>query len=226
MKYLLLPFLLTLFWAGCDSREESIDQLNDPPYFLLEGDTVSFVTDSVKSSLGAYILSASVIDPNENLSSLSFNSIEGSGEFSVNNSVVETQVAISGSIDEIIYNADFDGLHVFEIIASDDFGEKAILEVSLTAFNNIAPTAVIRVTKPPGTGPFERLIDATASFDGDEKFGGVIEMYEFTFLGIVLEIAAPTQTVIFPSEGTYQVRVRVLDNDGEWSEIVAINETI
>ena len=107
--------------------------------------------------------------------------------------------------------------------AVDDFGKSATLDIDLRAFDNLVPVASFVANHPQGAGPFERLVDASASVDGDQNFGGWITKYEYSFLGVVRATSYNTQTVIFPSSGVYNIVVRVKDHDGVWGEPISQN---
>lgn len=207
---------------SCDSRIDELDQFNDGPYFSLNSDTITSISDSLKLSQGNYVIAPSIMDANNNIVEILVSSTSGQGALLVNGTPVESSLAVNGNPTSLAYDPILDGLHNFTITAKDAFDLTADLEVSLTSFVNIPPTLIVEITQPAGAGPFERLIDASQSFDGDERFGGRITEYEYTFLHIIRNISESTQTVIFPSAGNYQVQVRVRDNDNVWTDLETI----
>ncbi len=224
MRNLYLILLVSTLY-NCDSRKDSLEFFNDAPLFITESDTITMLSDSVKLSLGSYVFDVSGVDPNNNLSSLNIEVLQGDGNFRINNQLIESgsESSFNGSVDRITYDPNFTGRHEGIITLTDAFDLSVLFEYELVVFNNISPVAIVSIVKPSGSGPFERLIDASGSFDGDVNFGGRIVEYEYSFLGILRNIDSDSQTVIFPSSGNYQIVVRVLDNDGEWSEPVGTN---
>ena len=219
MRYLL--FASVFFFWKCDGSEEFIKRLNDPPYFLLDGDRVVFLEDSAKLDVN-YEMPV-VMDPNENLSRLIF---DGQGSIFVNERETASVLEVDGSNLNLRYKPNNSGLKSLKITVFDDFNSKADLRVDLTVFDNFRPLALFTVEHPDTGGLFERVINASVSKDPDLKFGGGIEEYEYTFLGIKRKTGDPTQTIIFPKSGTYQIILRVKDNDGAWSDSFSKNVII
>lgn len=102
---------------------------------------------------------------------------------------------------------------------TDCYRRTSEVEVKLACFINLPPVAHAQCDVIAIINPLERKINATTSYDRDQKYGGKILAYEFTIGG--------TKTVtnnvgymmhIFPKAGTYRVKVRVKDSDGIWSE--------
>ena len=221
MKQIVIGFLVVMVWAACDSRQDSIDSLNDAPHFAVDGDIITSLIDSLKTSQGMYRVNADFIDINDNLSEIRFDVLSGNGSFFIGSTPIKNSVAISNTAVNIGYDPSSLGNHIIELTLVDAFEETAVLTIELSVFENL-----IEVSRPENAGPFERLVDASGSFDDDSNFGGNITRYEYTFLGKTIEVNKNKQTIIFPSQGTYQIIVRVKDNDNVWSVPVAKNETI
>lgn len=221
-----IVLLSAMILSACDNRTELIDTFNDSPYFLSNGDTITTLRDSVKMSRGRYEFNMQLIDPNENLVTLSLNSTSA-GRFYLNGAILNKEVIdVSGQSLRLSYEALSAGSHSLTIIMKDEFDESATLDVTLTAFSNLVPVVDFDVVQPDGASNLERLIDASNSVDMDKSFGGGIIEYEYSFLGKVVTSDDETQTVFFPSDGVYNVVVRVRDNDDVWSEPVSRNVTI
>lgn len=218
--------VLGLCLIACDSFEERIEEINSSPMFVLEGEAVGALTDSIKLGAGSYAFAIELVDAEANLSRIESEQSSGTGKLFVNGSEVLNGVIQVKESTGISYNAETSGKHDFVLTAFDDFDQKASLEVSFTAFSNLPPVAVVEVIDPIVGSEFERLIDASDSFDQDAKFGGRVVTYEYTFLGRTETISESDQTVIFPAPGTYQVLVRVQDDNDAWSELISIPVTI
>lgn len=221
MKKLVLFIFIGI---SCDSRKDSLEAFNEAPLFTDGDETVMSLTDSLKLSQGVYILSVDALDPNNNLMSVTFDQILGSGQFVINGNNIETGITeFNEVINQLGYDPINDGKHEAVITLTDQFGLSASLDFDLVAFDNLPPVAIVVIENPSGVGPFERLINASDSFDNDSRFGGRIVEYEYSFLGIIHNTDDDRQTVIFPLSGNYQIIVRVLDNDGVWSSPVAMS---
>ncbi|MEP2469931.1 hypothetical protein [Ekhidna sp.] len=219
MRIFLIGVVVVLI--GCDSFEDRITEINSSPFFTVEGDTIMSLSDSLKITRGNYSFSVELNDAEGNLKSLAVTGGSSQGELRVNGSAVNGSIEIK-ELSSMTYSSSASGKQEFAIEASDEFGESTSLEVELTAFSNLLPVAVVQIVDPVIGSEFERLIDASGSFDQDARFGGDITKYEYTFLGTTVEISESSQTAIFPSAGTYQILVRVQDNDGEWSDLISI----
>jgi len=159
--FLFLSFCSTLILTvACDDREDFVEGLNEAPLFLMGNDTISVLSDSLKLPSSAYLVPAMPIDPNNDLSRLSVDLILGSGSLFYGPTEVDGVISISAA-EDITYQASTEGSHEFVIKITDSFEATAELEVSLLAFTNLKPIAVLEVSQPQASGPFERLLDAS-----------------------------------------------------------------
>lgn len=105
------------------------------------------------------------------------------------------------------------------VSATDVYLESISARIHLTCFDNIGPVAKATCDVIAILTPYERRINASESFDPDQKYGGGIEAYEFTIGGIQTAINDDGYLYhVFPETGKYRIKVRVRDNDGVWSE--------
>ncbi len=187
MKRMCYTWVMAIFFlSACDNREEQVDSFNDAPYFALETDTVSAISDSLKLSQNQYPITPTIIDANDNIIRIAFAG-NTQGRFQVDGErVAGGAIEVKSIPTSITYHPTLSGAHIFTITAIDAFGLSADLKVQLTAFVNIPPTLVVDIVKPNGSGPFERILDASGSFDPDQRFGGSIVEYEYSFLNKVV----------------------------------------
>ena len=93
--------------------------------------------------------------------------------------------------------------------------------VTLRAFKNIPPTAAFTATKGEN-GKY--TFDASASYDGDKRFGGTIATYDYVITGTKPKKFSTRQSRFenygFPRLGNYTVSLRVTDSDGDQSNAV------
>jgi hypothetical protein len=105
------------------------------------------------------------------------------------------------------------------ITITDVYNHTVIIPYDFTVFYNIPPVCRLSVMPIKELSPYEALIELSGSVDGDEKFGGYITQYEYRIGGYYkLNTMAPSIFHIFPTSGTYEIRCRVRDSDGVWSD--------
>jgi hypothetical protein len=114
-----------------------------------------------------------------------------------------------------------EGRDQITLVAKDSFGESAEFSISFTIFRNIAPIASFTVKKLGVSSPYECEVDASASYDKDAKFNGKIVEYEYTLANYKFSSPLSKVRYIFGSAGQKQIRVRVKDNNGDWSSQVS-----
>jgi hypothetical protein len=113
------------------------------------------------------------------------------------------------------------GRITFDLVARDAFDNATIIPVDFEVIGNWLPQPALSMEVAAELSPFHVQIDAGASFDRDADYGGQIMAYEYTIEGFYTTETIRAQIeYIFPEAGTYRVRLRVKDNDGEWSEPV------
>ena len=107
------------------------------------------------------------------------------------------------------------------LMAKDSFNEEAKFSISFTVFRNIAPVALFSVKKIGVSSPYEYEVDASASYDKDARFNGKITEYEYTLANYKFSSPLSKIRYVFGSAGQKQIRVRVKDNNGDWSNQVS-----
>jgi hypothetical protein len=220
-NYIILFYL----FSGC-GRIETIENLNEPPRLLFNGvDSSRMVRDSVKISLKndqrLYDFTLLLKDANQNIASLNYKILAGKGNLYRDNQLVEGDTLLINSeyLVSLSYEPFEPGQHVLEFNVVDEFNLHETLSIELTAFNNIIPIARFSINTPDHpVDPLERLIDASESYDQDQKFGGGVVAFEYSFLGKRVLSEKDKISVIFPSSYNYEITLRVVDADGAWSE--------
>ncbi len=66
-----------------------------------------------------------------------------------------------------------------------------------------------------------KYVDASASYDKDARFNGKISEYEYTLANYRFSSPLSKIRYVFGSSGQKQIRVRVKDNSGDWSNQVS-----
>lgn len=214
--------------SGCDNSDDILKDLNVTPQFLVDGEPVTLLRDSLKFSQLGYDVVAILSDSNSNISVYEYEITQGAGNIFANGVLQQTNDLPVSNLENLglQYRPNSVGRNRIALTATDAFGESAGLTIELDVFSNLPPVAIAVANTPDFGGANERVIDASQSFDQDAKFGGGLIAYEFVFLGKVVEIPESSQAVIFPEEGNYQVIVRVKDNDNVWSQPLGVNVSI
>jgi len=213
--YMMILLLIT----SC-LRVERIEEMNTRPVLKINGQE-EMVVDSVKMKGGFinYDFELSVIDPDHNLESISYDVLAGDGSMLQNGLTIHEIQIEGGQNVPLIYRPSRVGNHVMRFSAMDTFKQETSITLDLYAFENMLPIAQFELVEPVVKhDPLEYQIDALQSYDPDKKYGGGISSYEYTFLGKIIELTENQIGIIFPETGTYDIGLRVKDNDGEWSQ--------
>ena len=201
-------FILVLL-SACDKRKDFYEGMNVAPVIeMRKQGTGAFVTglnDSIKKMFPNYNLELKIID----VETLTLNNslTISSDKFVVSNNVG-------------LYTPDTTklGIHSIVFTTTDKYNVTTTAMATFTLFDNILPVALFTTTHTAVYDPLQYNIDASASYDGDAKFGGQIVQYQFTInTSYIVTTAFNNINYIFPSSGNYTISVRVQDNNGVWS---------
>lgn len=211
-----LVFIIAIIASSCDTTTDCFSGDNNAPTLLLKGPFDSEYsikqTDSMKITQGYYLLDYKISD--EEKLSLSIQS-DTLFDFEISEDI--TQVAFASK--EI-------GIGDIQFKVKDSWGRKAQISLALTCFKNIRPVARLNVSAIEGQVR-EVLIDASASYDADKKYGGKIVLYRFLVNGKEIEKTYHSSiNYTYPETGQYEIGVEVMDNDQEWSSIAYKNITL
>lgn len=226
MRKLVLISLIAIFAMSCDDRFDFIADLNRNPSIVIvkNGSEVGSLSDSLKTSIKTgeefYEINVLVSDPELLLGQLSYQVVEGNGVMFQNGSEVNTMSYDENGRAEFLYKPSSNGIHRIRLIISDNLGNKGEATINLLVFNNIKPVAVRTLTRIGVNNNFEYDLDASGSYDPDRNVGGGIDLYEWDINGSKFLSPNAVSRFIFPASGTYEIKLRVRDNDGEFSEVV------
>ncbi|MEQ8339156.1 MAG: hypothetical protein RIA62_17475 [Cyclobacteriaceae bacterium] len=213
-------FIVSILYCSC-IRVERIEEMNTKPTLAING-IETLMEDSVKISGGNtnYFFELMAIDPDNNLRVVTFEILSGAGDIFQNGIPVNHIQYDQEEILSLRYRPVRSGSHLLQFKIEDSFGQEASATLNLLAFENLLPVSQFELVKPAVQhDPQEYQIDASSSYDPDEKFGGGIVAYEYTFLGKNVELSSSTLGIIFPETGIYDIGIRVKDNDGEWGDL-------
>lgn len=216
-------FASIIFLVGCDNTQEFLDELNQAPQINFMNSTEGpILRDSIKLGLKHsqefYEVRFRVFDENDNIREVSFTQIAGIGtlyQFGIE--IIDNNIKLESDVLLFKYFPLNLGLHKFRLTVSDNFDTSNSVEIELEAFNNLLPVANFNVQKLGQRSKREYKINASESYDNDQRFGGKISEYEYSVMGKIYSILSTELKVIFPETGVYTIGVRVKDNDGQWS---------
>ncbi|MDW5298900.1 MAG: hypothetical protein SA378_02000 [Sedimentibacter sp.] len=211
VKFCLLIFALVaeLFFPSCDNREDYFIDVNKAPTLslikngvVLEGNTHS---DSLKIGVP---LSLQYFIQDEEKIILQVSQEQEKSTFEVGNELIS-------------FTGVSEGQALVTLMAKDSFNEKARFSITFIVFRNIAPIALFSVKKIGVSSPYEYEVDASGSYDKDARFNGKITEYEYTLANYRFSSPLSKVRYVFGSAGQKQIRVRVKDNNGDWSSQVS-----
>lgn len=236
-KIPLITIILSILLFSCDKREDFFKELNEAPSLQINSkDNVgtnhsSFtdnIVDSFKLSQGSYTINVAAADENKNLKINMFVS-PTTGNSLINNL---SAPIVNGDNEEIngqvLLNATQANTYIINFTAIDKFETETTAQAKVIIFNNLPPVIpTLVITLDPNLNQYEHKFDASSAFDQDAKFGGQIVSYNW-----VVDNAYNVNTefniiqYIFPSSGTYQIKIRCQDNDGDWSPFKIVPFTV
>lgn len=211
LKYLFLIVIVTSIF-GCDKRKDFYGEINAAPKIEMRkkgiGSYSTSLNDSIKKMFPDYYLDLRVTD--EEMLTLNYSLLTSSDKY----------VRISENLVKFTPDTTMPGVHSIVFTASDAYEAIGASTAAFVVFDNLAPVALFKTTKIAVYDPLEYNLDASASFDRDNKYGGQVIEYEFT-INTTYKVNTPFNNInyIFPSAGNYTISVRVKDNNGIWSAV-------
>jgi hypothetical protein len=215
---------------SCDDK--SVDGLNTPPSIsIYENQTeVKTIKDSIKISLksskNAETYRFNFSDLQKNINTISFEKVVGDIEVSRNSSIVSSIDYDNEASIDLTFKPKSLGTNVIRVKVIDNGLATDYVELQLIAITNEEPVAVLNVVNSPLSGVSNNYtIDASASFDRDQKIGGGIVLYEYTIDGLKVKSSESTLKQIF-APGSHSIKLRVKDLDDAYSPEIEKNINI
>ncbi len=112
---------------------------------------------------------------------------------------------------KFIIGTDTEGLKRFEVVAKNDYGKVQVCGIDLVAIKNLPPVVKFYVRQ---VNELEIEVDATESFDRDQRFGGYIKLYKYDLNGYIFESYSNIVRYRFTQGGIKVIKVEVVDSDG------------
>jgi hypothetical protein len=228
--YLFLPLLL----SSCDREFDLFKETNKVNLNFEESEitdglklTNGVLKDSVKQGqIRTYHIDISGGSDDNVLTVDRFNASQAV-EFYLNDSLVESSHAIARGRNTIGVKGLNAGSSKGSLVIKDVYSREANVPYEFTVFYNLPPTCRVSIMPIKELSPYEVMVDLSASSDGDEKYGGYINEYEYR-IGSYYRLSSTKPQIfhILPDSGTYDVRCRVQDNDGVWSDLSVQSITV
>ncbi|WP_020531069.1 PKD domain-containing protein [Flexithrix dorotheae] len=215
--------LICFIAVSCEFRWEDSMVANVPPEitFIKNGETIDPETgepyktmkDSLKIGLKSKATSVTFYYEvrDENLSEVSYEAPDG--EMLSSDKLENTNDQY-----QAVYRPGRVGNNEIKIIAKDEFGATSNIFLNLIVYENLPPVAMYAYTKKGIIRPGHFEFSGAPSYDQDEKYGGDIVHYQFEIDGVEIPSPDPIVEYIFQEEGQHEIKLKVQDNDGEWSE--------
>ena len=121
--------------------------------------------------------------------------------------------------EKIVISAHRTGKRKFILSTKDIFGATDQLTIDFECFENLKPVAILEIEDIPGFR-FEKKLNASKSYDQDEKYGGKISLYRFIVNKKEIDKTYHSEiNYTFPLSGEYKIELQVRDNDNTWSDV-------
>jgi hypothetical protein len=211
IKICLVFFFLAaqLFLSSCDNRKDYFIEVNKAPILTLVKNGVELTGNTLSDSL-------KIGEP----FSLHY-CISDEEKIRIQVTQEQQQNTVDIGSELISFTGVTEGQNLVNLTAEDSFNEEAKFSITFTVFRNIAPVASFTVKKIGVSSPYEYEVDASASYDKDARFNGKISEYEYTLANYKFSTTLSKVRYVFGSVGQKQIRVRVKDNNGDWSNQVS-----
>lgn len=222
--------IFSFLFSSCSYENDLFEAYKDSPFLMFnyKGQNFDLISDSLKvpsNQLGETAIDFELkINDKANYLKISYELSQGVGEFYVNSKPVEKQSSFeiprgnhSGK-----YVPEKNGKHILKLFLSDLYGNTVTKEINLLVFSNLPPKAQMSVKNISQYSKYEIEIDASASYDLDEKWGGKVQSYIYKIGSYYTLETEEFSTIkhILPSSGKYVISLQVRDNDNVLSEPV------
>lgn len=202
--------------SSCDKREIKLKGSSDPELLLTDLNGRIITSDSIKLSLksarkeGAYNLTLKGGSEQKDLTALS---ISGSGTLKIG-AYPAGYTRLPNGTYRVTWkpSAPGESLLRFTMVDENKNIREALMEVG--TFDNLPPIANLQTKKIDQIAASEYLIDGSASYDRDARFGGYIASYEFTIGDKKMVTEKSSIKYIFDASGLYELKLKVTDGDG------------
>lgn len=225
------------FISSCDDKLTSLEELNQAPEFQFfrkssinwETPNGTTIVDSAKifnnSNNASYPAILRIVDPNYNTSLIRIQSSEPDTSFFVDGNTYYSNYQVNNNEEfNIAFRSSTPATLPYTVYAVDDFGKRNEMHFNIEYRPNKLPIPRLEVVLVNGNTKNYQL-KGQNSFDRDKLIGGAVVEYEFVIDNVVIHTSEPNINHIF-TLGQHTVKLRVMDNDDQWSEYVSISVNV
>jgi hypothetical protein len=209
MKNITLIIITAIVFFSCDRRESSIYEDFSVPVLKIgqyENQTAdkSYIQDTIKKGR-SYFFKYS-IDKDYIIDY----TVEGG----------KAEINLLSGICEIYPDTVYNGIIKLILSVEDELQNKTTAECEIVVLENQPPVVIEKITKLDNLSPYEIQVDLSESYDQDERFGGEVKEYWYSFSAnyILEDQKREVIRYIYGSPGQKKITVKCKDNDGAWSE--------
>jgi hypothetical protein len=232
MKYCILT-ILSIALFSCNTRKDYFETINEDPKsseveirtntgnYIEQGNMV-VIRDTLKTASSSNYDFKVIIGDEANKFFIDQVNRQGGGNSTINGAYTNEQVYQETKELNISFFPNSTGNHVIDYEVKDVYGKVTIVRLELFTFWNQNPVAKLDFENTQLFDPNEYRISAERSYDRDYRYGGFISEYEFK-IGLYYTVTSSNNYInhIFSESGTYAIRIRVKDNNGDWSDEVS-----
>jgi hypothetical protein len=209
LLYIILTVTSIVILLSCEEPKDFFSDNNSNPEIYIKSESGGYISeisaDLKLSNNNHYKCTFKYIDDQEYADTI-INLIEGKGKWKIEDSI-------------FYYFPESSGNHSIELTFSDPYKATTSCKINLNVFWNLKPVAVLRCSVNENV----LNIDASQSYDQDEKFGGKITAYRFILDDYPFILTKPVFLQYTDNKFIRNVKLQVRDNNDEWSDIVSQN---
>ena len=124
---------------------------------------------------------------------------------------------VSNNYDKYSYVSDSLGNEQIDFTVKDPYDLEQNSTLFLYVFKNLLPTTSFEMVGLNNLESLEYKIDASKSFDADDKFGGGLVLFQYVIDNDTTYHPYNTMNYIFPEIRDYVISVKAMDSDSIWS---------
>lgn len=227
--------IILLLTTGCSDREDGFRKFNSIPSIKIvkvQGDTtatLNVLSDSIRfvnTESTFYNIKLKLSDADDNL--YRGRILIDSGKIQAyykGNIMLNPSLRVDNEYVELSLLPQRTGNNQITFRVEDKFNDAAEAKLNLYVFENLLPIAKFE-ERISNAQIHEYEFNGTSSFDQDYNYGGKIVSYEWNINGLIFTTPKAIVKHVFPKGGTYKVRLRVMDNNNAFSQIVEKQITI
>lgn len=201
-------FITSLLLLSCSNSDYFFEQMNSNPVITFrDGSTV--LNDTVKLN-HVYDFAIVPFDHNGDLKDVRFRKRLGYDGISIQDKIIlDSEIKRNTDTIQLSYEPLTIGNQSIFIDVSDSFDKSNNIELKLFVFDNLVPVADFKVTNQTSNSI---SVNASASYDKDEKWGGEIVEYKW-YIDENLSRETGIESILQVNTGDHLITLEVVDNN-------------